>query len=182
MVPAPPSRSSTPLAPADQASATARSASAPARARTRTHTKGSATAALLAALLAAPGCYYTHLAAGQTRLLLARRPLEAALADPALEPALRAQLALVREVRGFAPGIGLRLGGQYTSYAAWPGDRVVTSVVTTRPGEIEAAPFRFPIVGRVPYKGFFDAARAEGEAERLRARGWDVCLVPVPAY
>jgi predicted aminopeptidase len=34
----------------------------------------------------------------------------------------------------------------------------------------------------VPYKGFFDAARAEGEAARLRARGWDVCVVPVPAY
>jgi predicted aminopeptidase len=88
----------------------------------------------------------------------------------------------VREVRDFAPAIGLRLAGQYTSYAEWPGDRVVTSVVTTRPGEIEAAPFRFPIVGRVPYKGFFDAARAEGEAARLRARGWDVCVVPVPAY
>jgi predicted aminopeptidase len=95
---------------------------------------------------------------------------------------LRERLALVREVRAFAPGLGLRLGGQYTSYAEWPGDRVVTSVVATRPGEIEAAPFRFPIVGQVPYKGFFDPASADAEAAKLRGRGLDVCVVPVPAY
>jgi predicted aminopeptidase len=88
----------------------------------------------------------------------------------------------VREVRAFAPRLGLRLGGQYTSYAEWPGDRVVTSVVATRRGEIEPWPFRFPIVGEVPYKGFFDPARAEAEAAGLRARGLDVCVVPVPAY
>ena len=182
MVPAPLSRSSTPLAPAAQASATTRSASRRWRARTRRHTKASATGALLLALLGAPGCYYAHLAAGQARLLLARRPLDAALTDATLEPGLRERLALVREVRAFAPSLGLRLGGQYTSYAEWPGDRVVTTVVATRPGEIEAAGFRFPIVGKVPYKGFFDAARANAEAARLRARGLDVCVVPVPAY
>jgi predicted aminopeptidase len=88
----------------------------------------------------------------------------------------------VRELREFAPSLGLRLRGQYTSYAEWAGDRVVTSVVATRPGEIEPAGFRFPIVGEVPYKGFFDAARAEAEAASLRAQGLDVCVVPVPAY
>ncbi len=182
MVPAPPSCSSAPLAPAAQASASARSASAPARARTRRHTNASLTRLVLLALLALPGCYYAQLASGQARLLLARRPIDAALADAALDPALRESLERVREVRAFAPGLGLRLAGQYTSYAEWPGDRVITSVVATRPGEIEAAGFRFPIVGKVPYKGFFDAARADAEAEALRARGFDVCVVPVPAY
>jgi predicted aminopeptidase len=47
---------------------------------------------------------------------------------------------------------------------------------------VDAAGFWFPIVGSVPYKGFFDPARAQAEAERLRARGLDVCEVPVPAY
>jgi predicted aminopeptidase len=37
-------------------------------------------------------------------------------------------------------------------------------------------------VGSVPYKGFFDVAAAEAEAEALRARGQDVCVVAVPAY
>ncbi len=133
-------------------------------------------------MTALPGCYYAHLADGQARLLWARRPVADVLEDPDAEPALRDALALVEDARLFAAELGLEVGDQYTSFAEWPGDRVVTSVVATRPGEIEAAGFRFPIVGRVPYKGFFDPARAEAEAERLRAKGLDVCVVPVAAY
>jgi predicted aminopeptidase len=54
--------------------------------------------------------------------------------------------------------------------------------VATRPGEVEAAGFHFPLVGRVPYKGFFEIESAEHEAERLRADGLDVCVLPVRAY
>ena len=104
------------------------------------------------------------------------------LADPATEPALRGELSRVEAVRAFAAELGLDVGRQYRSYADWPGDRVLTVVVATRPGEIEPAGFFFPLLGRVPYKGFFDEHRAAAEAERLRARGLDVCLVPVPAY
>jgi predicted aminopeptidase len=58
----------------------------------------------------------------------------------------------------------------------------VTTVVATRPGEVEAASFWFPIVGNVPYKGFFDPGRARAEGEALRSRGLDVCELAVPAY
>jgi predicted aminopeptidase len=133
-------------------------------------------------MLALPGCYLTHLAGGQARVLLASRPIPEVLRDPTSGPALRDALSLVAPTRDFARGLGLRVAGQYTSYAAWPGDRVVTSLVATRPGEIDAAGFWFPLVGTVPYQGFFDASRAEAEAARLRARGLDTCLVPVPAY
>jgi predicted aminopeptidase len=88
----------------------------------------------------------------------------------------------VSQVRAFAEQQGLRVGKRYTHYADWPGDRIVTTVVATRPGRIEAEGFWFPIVGRVPYKGYFDPARAEAEALRLRQRGLDVCQVRVPAY
>jgi predicted aminopeptidase len=129
-----------------------------------------------------PGCYYTHLAEGQLRLLRAQRPIEQVLADPATPPERRAALGLVADVRRFAASLGLRVDGRYQSFAAWPGDRVVTALVATEPRQVEAAGFWFPIVGRVPYKGFFDRARAEHEAESLRARGLETCLVPVPAY
>ena len=137
---------------------------------------------LALALVPIPGCYLGHLTAGQVRLLAARRPLAAAIADPQTPEAVRERLALAPEARELARALGLEVGGQYTSYVAWPGDRVVTAVVASRPGEVEAAGFWFPIVGTVPYKGFFDPARARAEAERLRERGLDVCEVPVPAY
>ena len=116
------------------------------------------------------------------RLLLARRPIPEALADPATPPETRARLALVPAVLAFARELGLEVSGQYTTYAPWPGDRVVTTIVATRPGEIEPAGFWFPLVGRVPYKGYFAADDANAEAALLRAQGLDVCVLAVPAY
>jgi predicted aminopeptidase len=140
--------------------------------------------ALLLLLIAssAPACYLGHVARGQLRLLRASQPIETVLDDPATPAAVRLRLTLVLEVREFARALGLSVEDQYTRYAPWPGDHVVTTVVTTRPGEVHPAGFWFPIVGRVPYKGYFEAARAASEAERLRGRGFDVCLVKVPAY
>jgi predicted aminopeptidase len=128
------------------------------------------------------GCYYVHLAEGQLRMLLARREVGEILDDPETPDELRQQLAIVQRVRGQATELGLDVRGQYTSFVDWPGDRVVTTVVATQPGEIEAVEFWFPIVGRVPYKGFFDEERARSEAERLRGQGLDVCLSPITAY
>lgn len=129
-----------------------------------------------------PGCYLGHVAAGQAELLWARRPIERVLADPAITDTLRQRLGRVQQVRRYAMELGLSVESRYRHYAPWPGDRVVTTVVATRPGEIEPAGFWFPIVGHVPYKGFFDVARADAFAEQLRDEGLDVCEVPVRAY
>ena len=141
--------------------------------------------ARLLALLLLPlttGCYLSHLADGQLRLIRASTPVEEVLADPETPPVLREKLGLVEEARRFASELGLEVDDQYTRYAAWQGDRVVTTVVATEPGSVEPQGFWFPIVGTVPYKGFFAPEKAEREAERLRAKGMDVCLVPVAAY
>lgn len=128
------------------------------------------------------GCYYLHLASGQWRILRSSRAIDEVLADPATSDLLRTRLELVLEARRFAAELGLEVGEQYTSYVAWPEDRIVTSVVATRPGEVTPAGFDFPIVGHVPYKGYFTRELAEQEAERLRAEGLDVCVLAVPAY
>ncbi len=103
--------------------------------------------------------------------------------DPAHPESVRELLRLVESVRSFATGLGLRVDGQYTSYVDWPGDRIVTTLVRTRAGSLEQVPWWFPIVGELPYKGFFEQARAEAEATRLRDSGtYDVCVSGVTAY
>ena len=105
------------------------------------------------------------------------------LAAPQTPPELAERLRLAGAVRAFAGELGLDVGEQYTSYVDWPGDRVVTTVVATRPGEIEARGFWFPLVGRVPYKGFFEPALAEREAERAAPRAASTpASFPVLAY
>ena len=129
------------------------------------------------------GCYYGHLASGQLRILWNRQPLEEARLDPTNPEEVRVLLGLVESVRNFARGLGLRVDGQYTSYVDWPGDRIVTTLVRTRIGELEVVPWRFPILGKLPYKGYFDPSRAESEAERIRAKGeYELCVSGVTAY
>lgn len=135
-----------------------------------------------ASLTLLSGCYLGHVAAGQVRLLRARTPIARVLADPGTGDDERERLSLVLDARDFARSLGLAVGEQYTSYAPWPGDRLVTAVVAARPGTLEPVPFWFPLVGRVPYKSFFTLDAAETEAARLRGRGLDVCLSPVLAY
>jgi predicted aminopeptidase len=139
-------------------------------------------AALLSLPLATSGCYLAHLARGQMRLLCARVPVEEVLRAPDTPPELRAQFEVVAQVRQFAERLGLSVGGRYTEYAPWPGDFVVTTVVATRPGEVQPVTSWFPIVGSVPYRGYFDAEIAHAEAERLRGKDLDVCEQKVRAY
>ena len=116
------------------------------------------------------------------RLLWSRIPVEDVMREPGTAPELRAHLARVAEVRRYAEGLGLDVGERYTEYAPWPGDSVVTAVVATRPGSVEPVTTWFPIVGAVPYRGYFDGERAAAEAQRLRGQDLDVCVVKVRAY
>lgn len=114
--------------------------------------------------------------------MLARKPVARVVKNPRTPDAVREKLNHVQKVREFARTLGLHVDEQYTSYVDWPHDRIVTLVSATAPSSIAPVTFQFPIAGRVPYKGYFDEARAEKEAARLRSAGNDVCLSPVRAY
>jgi predicted aminopeptidase len=137
---------------------------------------------LIVIALGTSGCYFAHIAAGQSRLLRAGQPIESLLADPATSAELRSSLLLVQRVRTFANELGLEVGEKYTSFAPWPGDRIITTVVASNPGEVTPAGFLYPFFGRLPYKSFFDRERADAEVEALRSKGLDVCVVGVSAY
>lgn len=104
------------------------------------------------------------------------------LTDPNTTVQIADAIRLIQKVRAYAKGLGLNTGGHYTSFTPWPGDRIITVLIATKYRDISPHAFYFPIVGKVPYKGFFNIKRAEKEADALRARGFDVCILPVPAY
>ena len=89
------------------------------------------------------GCYYGHLAQGQTRLLAARRPVEEVMAAPDTSAILKQQLDAIGSSRQYAKEIGLDVKDQYTDYVAWPHDRIITNLVVTEPGSVEAFPFSY---------------------------------------
>ena len=132
------------------------------------------------------GCdaaYFAHLAGGQARVVLGSRPLDEVVADAGLPADTRQRLDFVQAVRTFAQHrIGLSASDNYTRYYDTGGEPVSWNVSACPPDRFEAHLWWFPIVGRVPYKGFFSQERAIRERDRLRAEGLDAQARAVSAY
>ena len=111
-------------------------------------------------------------------------PLDRLEADTAEEAARnRAFAALVRDIRDFAGGeLGLSDTKNYTRFVELDRDYLALVVSASAPDSFTPHEWRFPVVGSVPYKGFFRAENARREAEKLRARGLDVWVREVDAF
>lgn len=144
-------------------------------------------ALLFALLLPLAGCesaaYLAQAASGQSKLLLARRPLDVVIADPASEPELRARLRLVRELRDYAArelGMGERKG--FDSFAATGRRYVVWNVVAAPEFSMTPLAWCFPVAGCVSYRGYFDESAARRFADALAREGRETWVYGVSAY
>lgn len=140
--------------------------------------------ALLAPLLS--GCQINYLwksAKGQLSLLTSGVAISEALEDPSLDEEQKRKLQLAQEAREFGEKhLGLKPTKNYTKFVKL--DRsAVTYVVSAAPAwELKAHQWSFPIVGKVPYKGYFDEGDAKTEELELRAQGLDTYMRGVSAY
>ena len=143
--------------------------------------------ALASSALWLGGCatiaYYAQSVSGQMEVLNKRRDVQRMLADPATPPDLRRQLALALQVRAFAAAqLALPDNGSYRSYTDLERPYVAWNVFATPALSLEPLRWCYPFAGCVFYRGYFDRADAELFARRLRHRGYDVFVGPVPAY
>jgi len=139
-------------------------------------------------LLVHAGCaevgYYLHLARGQVRITLARRSLNDVLADSTTSSELRDKLLLVEEIRRFAGDeVGLHgATSNYTDYYDTGGQPIAWNVSASPPDRFESYRWSFPLVGALPYKGYFQRQHAVAERDRLVELGYDAIASGVPAY
>ncbi len=141
---------------------------------------------LLVLLLAATGCspvYVLRLGYEQAKILSRRQPITRIVEDPRTDPQTREKLHLVLEARDFAADeLRLNVGQSYTTYSRVDSDTLLHVLSAAHRDRFEAHTWWFPIVGSVPYKGFFDAQAAERERERLERQGLDTSLRPAGAF
>ena len=132
------------------------------------------------------GCqfgYYWHLFRGQARIVLGSRDLSSILDGPGLDDAAVEKLMLVGQLRRFASErAGLETGSNYTRFYDTGGGPVSWNLSASPADRFEPYLWAFPVVGRVPYKGYFDRIRGQAERDQLSAAGYDVLLRPVSAY
>lgn len=117
----------------------------------------------------------------QAELLWGRVPLEEAIAAGHYTDEEVERLRLVPEVKAYGASIGLADTDNYdTINPTWK--RTIYNVSAADPLKLENERWWFPIVGSVPYLGFFEEESAERFADEQRARGLDVYVRTAGAY
>ena len=139
---------------------------------------------MLALLLAFPtGRYLLRAAWEESLILAARRSIHHVINDDATSAETRAKLELVLAARAFAhDSVGLRTGSSFTMYSKLRRDTLVLVLSGAYRDRLARYTWWFPIVGRVPYKGYFDYDAAKRAREKMSAEGFDTSLRPAAAF
>jgi len=129
------------------------------------------------------GRYLVRAGWEEGRILAKRRAIDELVADRTIDDRTRAKLRLVAEARRFAKdSIGLETKESFTQFTQLDRDTLVLLVSAAYRDRLEAYTWWFPIVGRVPYKGFFDFGAARALGARLSNEGFDVYIRPASAF
>jgi predicted aminopeptidase len=140
----------------------------------------------LCAAAALSGCDFGYIARGayeEARLLWNRKPISGEISDPTVTPEVRQKLETVLAVREFARDhLGLKAGGAYTTVAEVDRGAVVYVVMAAPRDSLEPYEWWFPIVGYVPYRGYFSEEKAHAKADAMEAQGYDTLVRPAVAF
>lgn len=121
--------------------------------------------------------YVARAAVEEARILARRRSIPRVIADPGTDAATRGKLSLVLAVRDFAAeSLHLNARQTYTTYSRVNRDTLVLVLTASRADALSEVTWWYPVVGRVPYKGFFSPSLAAGEQRRLERQGLDTYL------
>ena len=129
------------------------------------------------------GCFVSRSAWEESKILARRKPIAEMVSDPAVNDVTRRKLQIVLAARQYAKdSIRLRAKESFTTYSPLDRDTLVLVLSAAYRDRLEPYTWWFPIVGRVPYKGFFDFSAARRDAERFYRDSFDVSLRPSDAF
>lgn len=114
---------------------------------------------------------------GQFKIVWGARPVETVLADPHFPDSLKIKLKLVEHIRRFAiDSLGLKDTKNYRTLYDQKGEEIMWVVTACEPFALVEKLWKFPVLGELPYKGFFEKELALNEKKELEKQGWDVTL------
>lgn len=144
-------------------------------------------ALLAAAALAGGGCfsarYVAQATCGELGMLRAARPIRDVVAEKRAPARVGRMLLGVRAIKAYGRAHGLVPTSSYDSYADLHRRAAVWVVQGCAPLAFDVRRWRFPVVGSIPYLGFFDEAAARRYADALaRQEGLDVDVRGASAF
>lgn len=119
--------------------------------------------------------YGVEQGSGQLNIVWNARPVEEFLSSPSFPDSLKEKLRLIDRVRRFAiDSLSLKDTKNYKTLYDQQGQEIMWVVMASEPFQLKAKEWTFPVIGSVPYKGFFDRNKAIKLKDELEAEGWDV--------
>ncbi len=120
---------------------------------------------------------------GQLHIVWNARPVSEYLSDPMTPDSIKQKLRFIGEVRRYAiDSLGLNDTENYTTMYDQQGKPVLWVVTGSRPYAFIPKEWEFPVVGTVPYKGFFDPDLALSEAEKVKQEGFETGIRTVGGW
>ena len=139
---------------------------------------------LLGMVICMCGCHTAWIASNAsavTHRLASSRPHQQVMSDLDETSRLRSQLELLPDVLNFARMRGLQVGNAYQRIDSIAGP-VSWIVVAADPNTLSLHHWSFPLVGKVPYKGYRFLDHAQQEANQLSSLGWESEVMAVEAW
>ena len=133
------------------------------------------------------GCdlsYLGHVSYNQMALLSKRVPIEAALEKYTFNEEEKKKLKLVSELKTFArETLAMNINEDiYSTYVQLDQPYVTYLLRVSHIYELKSYQWDFPVIGSVPYKGFFDREKAKEAAQSFSPDKYDTLVRGVSAY
>jgi len=120
---------------------------------------------------------------GQLRIVHGADPVEYFLTDNVYPDSLKAKLLLVKEIKKFAiDSLGINPSDNYEKLYDQKGLPVMWVVTACDKYQLKTYYWKFPILGKFSYKGYFTEKRAIKEERKLIEQGYDTDIGIVNAW
>ncbi len=141
---------------------------------------------ILIFILFGSGCrmgYLFHAASGEYELLSGAIPVEEGLKDDTLSEDKKIRLRLVGQVKDFGETeLGLKETENYEKVYLKSHRNPIYTISASPKDQLSRKTWWFPIVGNMPYLGFFDLEKAKAEKAKLEKKDLDVNLGAAGAF
>ncbi len=141
---------------------------------------------IIALSLLQTGCLFTYaIKSGkeQLNILNQRQPIEKVLESKDVSEDHKKKLRLALEVREFVvKDLGFTASNNYKTYVDIKRPYVTWVLIVSPKNKVENYTWKYPIVGELPYRGFFNPEDAKEEAKKFDPAKYDTFIRGVSAY
>jgi predicted aminopeptidase len=120
---------------------------------------------------------------GQLKIVWQARPVTEVLNDPGISDSVKVKLRLIEEIKKFAiDSLGLKASKNYSTLYDQHGKPALWVLTASEQYNLKPYEWKFPVVGKVSYKGFFIYENGKKEEEKLKRDSFDTDFQPTSAW